>query len=81
MRATSTRLVAKGLFKGAEVVRGYDWLWGDQDGKDKTWVISLMMSYYLLGGTGSKGQLTEVRGWEKDTFVSCYKSCDTKLNC
>ena len=40
MRGTSTRLVAKGLFKGAEVVRGYDWLWGDQDGKNKTWLIS-----------------------------------------
>ena len=40
-----------------------------------------MKLYYLIGGTGSRGQLTEVRGWEKDTFVSCYKSCDTQLNC
>lgn len=29
-----------------------------------------MKLYYLIGGTGSRGQLTEVRGWEKDTFVS-----------
>ncbi|XP_019848978.1 PREDICTED: E3 ubiquitin-protein ligase MIB2-like [Amphimedon queenslandica] len=32
LRCDSSRLVAKGLFKDAEVTRGYDWLWGDQDG-------------------------------------------------
>ena len=26
------RVMAKGMFPNAEVVRGHDWLWGDQDG-------------------------------------------------
>lgn len=31
-RGTSSRVLAKGLFKDAEVARGQDWIWGDQDG-------------------------------------------------
>jgi len=33
-REQSTKLEIKGLFVGARVVRGIDWSWGDQDGKD-----------------------------------------------
>lgn len=32
-RSNATRIAAKGIFPNAEVVRGRDWLWGDQDGK------------------------------------------------
>ena len=32
-RKSSKRLTAKGLFPDAKVLRGHDWLWGDQDGE------------------------------------------------
>ena len=32
-RMDARRVVAKGLFPGAVVVRGCDWRWNDQDGK------------------------------------------------
>ena len=32
-RARSLRIEARGIFPGAEVVRGRDWRWGNQDGK------------------------------------------------
>eukprot|EP00731_Ephydatia_muelleri_P014626 Em0008g346a len=31
-RSNATRIAAKGIFPNAEVVRGKDWVWGDQDG-------------------------------------------------
>ena len=31
-RKNSPRLMSEGIFPNAEVVRGHDWLWGDQDG-------------------------------------------------
>ena len=33
LRASSLRIEARGIFPGAEVVRGHDWRWGNQDGK------------------------------------------------
>ncbi len=32
-RKGAKRTMAKGIFLEAEVVRGHDWLWADQDGK------------------------------------------------
>ena len=32
-RESSQKICAKGFFANAKVVRGHDWLWGDQDGK------------------------------------------------
>jgi len=34
---------AKGIFPNAEVVRGHDWLWGDQDGETGSplWIVVL----------------------------------------
>ena len=32
-RLGSKTMSAKGIFPSAEVVRGHDWLWGDQDGE------------------------------------------------
>lgn len=32
-RKGAKRTMAKGIFPNSEVVRGHDWLWGDQDGK------------------------------------------------
>ena len=32
-RKTSKRITVKGLFPNAKVVRGRDWIWGDQDGE------------------------------------------------
>ena len=32
-RSSSKKVAARGFFPGAEVVRGQDWLWGDQDGE------------------------------------------------
>ena len=32
-RESSQKICAKGFFANAMVVRGHDWLWGDQDGK------------------------------------------------
>ena len=31
-REGAGRVMAMGLFPDAEVVRGHDWIWGDQDG-------------------------------------------------
>lgn len=31
-RISQKRIQAKGLFLNAEVSRGHDWIWGDQDG-------------------------------------------------
>ena len=31
-RKSSKTVIAKGFFADAVVVRGHDWLWGDQDG-------------------------------------------------
>ena len=33
------KLAAKGLFTNAEVIRGHDWLWGDQDGESPAWYV------------------------------------------
>lgn len=33
-RDLSRKVLARGFFPDAEVVRGHDWLWGDQDGKE-----------------------------------------------
>lgn len=32
-RKTSKRITVRGLFPNAKVVRGRDWIWGDQDGE------------------------------------------------
>ena len=32
-RKVSKKIPARGLFPNAKVVRGLDWIWGDQDGK------------------------------------------------
>lgn len=39
------KVEARGIFPGAEVVRGHDWRWGDQDGKR-----SIGHAYVSLGG-------------------------------
>ena len=39
-RARSLRIEARGIFPGAEVVRGHNWRWGNQDGK-RLWLESL----------------------------------------
>lgn len=31
----TVKIQARGIFKGARVVRGYDWEWDSQDGKTK----------------------------------------------
>lgn len=33
MRSGAHKVEAKGMFVGAEVVRGHDWKWGYQDGE------------------------------------------------
>ena len=33
-RKSAKKMMAKGFFPDSEVVRGHDWLWGDQDGMD-----------------------------------------------
>ena len=35
-RESSKKVLAKGFFPDAEVIRGHDWLWGDQDGEKTT---------------------------------------------
>lgn len=81
-----TRILAKGIFKGAEVVRGQDWLWADQDG-EWAWLVAmgvacclfyictffclfLHVHFLLPGGDGNIGHVIDVRRWEEDTFVS-----------
>ena len=41
LRARSLRIEARGIFPGAEVVRGHDWRWGNQDGKWLCWSLFL----------------------------------------
>ena len=40
-RASSERVAVKGLFPGALVVRGHNWRWGDQDGRELSLQYSL----------------------------------------
>ena len=67
LRSQSAKVLSKGLFKSAEVVRGHDWLWGDQDGTLVCCFIAIDVS---LGGSGSTGKVIEVKDWETDTYVS-----------
>ena len=32
-RSTATKVISRGICPSAMVVRGFDWDWGDQDGK------------------------------------------------
>ena len=34
VRKKSKKIFARGIFPGAKVLRGYDWNWEDQDGKN-----------------------------------------------
>lgn len=38
----TVKIQAKGIFVGAHVVRGYDWDWGNQDGKQ------LLLYFFLI---------------------------------
>jgi hypothetical protein len=38
-------VVARGFFPDAEVVRGHDWLWGDQDGKKSFKILSYVCHF------------------------------------
>ncbi|CAD5122217.1 DgyrCDS10668 [Dimorphilus gyrociliatus] len=40
-RTGAVKKIAKGVFPGARVVRGIDWDWGDQDGKQEGTVIDI----------------------------------------
>jgi hypothetical protein len=70
-RVDSPRLKAQGIFKGAQVVRGKDWLWGDQDGEEMIMMLVNAIGYGVLsGGNGNIGEVVLIRGWEEETFVS-----------
>jgi hypothetical protein len=45
----STKIQARGIFAGARVMRGYDWDWGNQDGKEELIVIEMLMNECVLG--------------------------------
>lgn len=46
-RLGAKTIEAKGIFPRAEVTRGHDWLWGDQDGKNS--VVIITRQNYALG--------------------------------
>ena len=47
-RESSKKVLAKGFFQDAEVVRGHDWLWGDQDGEKTTYNLVLVFSMFVI---------------------------------
>lgn len=46
-RKISKKISARGLFPDAKVVRGQDWIWGNQDGERATLIPSQVSSYIL----------------------------------
>ena len=40
-RSTATKVTSRGMCPGAMVVRGFDWDWGDQDGKIRNYFKSV----------------------------------------
>ena len=49
-RRNARKLVAKGLFPDATVVRGHDWEWDNQDGKNRIEQVYkpvMIINYYL----------------------------------
>ena len=55
-RLGAKTIEAKGIFPRAEVTRGHDWLWGDQDGKNSVVII-------IIRQTGSPQQHWNIRQW------------------
>lgn len=53
-RKYSKKVSFRGIFRGARVVRGVDWQWGDQDKSS--------------GQKG--GLVLEIRDWNKSSFLS-----------
>jgi hypothetical protein len=43
-RKISKKIPARGLFPEAKVVRGQDWIWGNQDGEHATLTPSLKLA-------------------------------------
>jgi E3 ubiquitin-protein ligase mind-bomb len=68
-RVDSPRLKAQGIFKGAQVVRGKDWLWGDQDGGNGN-----IGEVVLIRGWEEETfrSVAEVK-WAKDNKTNVYR--------
>ena len=53
-RNSARKITARGFFANAKVVRGHDWLWGDQDGKNTSsnyfpvFVTSLLLNTQVV---------------------------------
>ena len=64
-----------GIFRGATVVRGPDWDWGNQDGntrlpktKPTTKQTSNGFQFILMtGGPDKKGLVLDIRGWDNES--------------
>ena len=75
MRMNCERIAARGIFPGAEVVRGCDWRWRDQDGNEKrNSACSLYNDVYWVlvcaGGLGMTGKVVSITGWQNESSVS-----------
>lgn len=74
-RAGSLKISAKGIFKGAIVVRGPDWDWQDQDGNFLRAKIFIRLNNKIIfsinkGGEGKSGKVIEIRGWDRESGYS-----------
>ena len=47
-RSGARQVMSIGMFPRAEVARGHDWLWGDQDGKDNMYAYYRWCNSYLI---------------------------------
>ena len=47
-RVDARQVEAKGIFSGAEVVRGHNWKYGDQDGEGENCSVLLFRDYPFL---------------------------------
>jgi len=61
-RSESKRLTARGIFPGAQVVRGVDWRWGEQDGTVCSHVFTAIL--YHTRATVNSFQV-ELEQWAK----------------
>ena len=71
-RAGAKRVEAKGVFVGAEVVRGPHWRFGDQDGERNALLLlrGKLWCTFSVGGAGKTGRVVAIEGWKTLSAVS-----------
>ena len=72
-RVGAKRLEARGIFPKAEVVRGHNWRFEDQDGRDSYVHVFQCVHceiHFIIGGVGKIGTVEAIEGYQDKTAVS-----------